>query len=164
MKYYFTNNCYWDSEMLQVFRNDAPVDLPASHKKILTSLWINNGHFVSHVALYFAMTGEEPNEDWDTAWKATLSNKFTRNKPNDKGLLVRVPEIEPFFEKSKSQIGGGYKISVPEENIIDTSHISTNSWDEYRDSLPRISTCGSTSYTIEKAVLSAIFSHYHLFY
>ena len=133
MKYYFTNNCYWDSEMLQVFRNDAPVDLPASHKKILTSLLKNNGHFVSHVALYFAMTGEEPNEDWDTSWKATLSNKFTRNKPNDKGLLVRVPEIEPFFEKSKSQIGGGYKISVPEENIIDTSHISTNSWDEYRD-------------------------------
>ena len=132
MKYFFSNNCYWDSEMLQVFRNDIPVDLPSSHTKILTRLLKNNGHFVSHEELYHALTGLDPFKG-DTSWKTNLSNKFTRNKPNDKGLLVRVPEIEPFFEKSKSQIGGGYKISVPEESIIDTTHISANSWDEYRD-------------------------------
>lgn len=130
MKYYFTNNCYWDGEKLLVFRNDSPVDLPSSHTKILITLLKNNGHFVSHEALYFAMTGDEnPYGDW----KASLSNKFTRNKASEKGLLIRVPEIEPFFEKSKSQTGGGYKISVPEANIIDTTASRTNPWDEYRD-------------------------------
>ena len=130
MKYFFTNNCYWDSEKEQIIRNDISVDLPSSHKKILITLLKNNGHFVSHEALYNAMTGD-PNPYGD--WKASLSNKFTRNKASEKGLLIRVPEIEPFFEKSKSQIGGGYKISVPEENIIDNvaSHISI--WEEYRD-------------------------------
>lgn len=133
MKYYFTNNCYWDSDALQMIRNDIPVELPSSHTKLLTTLLKNNGHFVSHVALYFAMTGKEPNEDWDTSWKASLSNKFTRNKATEKGILIRVPELGPFFEKSKSQTGGGYKISVPEENIIDTTAVHTSSWDEYRD-------------------------------
>lgn len=96
MKYYFTNNCYWDSEKLLVFRNDSPVDLPSSHTKILTTLLKNNGRFVSHEALYFAITGDEnPYGDW----KASLSNKFTRNKASEKGLLIRVPEINPFFEK-----------------------------------------------------------------
>lgn len=130
MKYYFTNNCYWDSEKLLVFRNDSLVDLPSSHTKILTTLLKNNGRFVSHEALYFAITGDEnPYGDW----KASLSNKFTRNKASEKGLLIRVPEINPFFEKSKSQTGGGYKISVPEESIVDTTAALTNSWDEYRD-------------------------------
>lgn len=130
MKYYFEKNCYWDSEKLQVLRNDAPVELPSSHTKILSALLKNNGHFVSHEALYFVMTGDDnPYGDW----KASLSNKFTRNKPSEKGILVRVPEIEPFFEKSKSQVGGGYKISIPEENIIDSTAVYTNSWDGYRD-------------------------------
>ena len=133
MKYYFTNNCYWDSDALQMIRNDVPVELPSSHTKLLTTLLKNNGHFVSHVALYFAMTGKEPNEDWDTSWKASLSNKFTRNKATEKGILIRVPEISPFFEKSKSQTDGGYKISVPEESIVDTTASHANSWDEYRD-------------------------------
>lgn len=130
MKYYFTNNCYWDSEKLLVFRNDSPVDLPSSHTKILTTLLKNNGRFVSHEALYFAITGDEnPYGDW----KASLSNKFTRNKASEKGLLIRVPEINPFFEKSKSQTGGGYKISVPEESIVDTTAAHANLWDDYKD-------------------------------
>lgn len=130
MKYYFSNNCYWDSETSQVVRNGNPVDLPSSHKKILATLLKNNGRFVSHEALYFAMTGDEnPYGDW----KASLSNKFTRNKPSEKGLLIRVPEIEPYFEKSKSQIGGGYKLSIPEESIIDSLTENVSAWDEYRD-------------------------------
>ncbi|MBP3569680.1 MAG: hypothetical protein J6K04_11010 [Lachnospiraceae bacterium] len=130
MKYYFANNCYWDSEKMQMIRNDVPIDLPSSHTKILTTLLKNNGHFVSHEALYFAVTGEgNPYGDW----KASLSNKFTRNKSSEKGLLVRVPEVEMFFEKSKSQIGGGYKLSVPKENIIDTTDVHINLWDDYRD-------------------------------
>ncbi len=107
MKYYFTNNCYWDSEKLLVFRDDSPVDLPSSYTKILAKLLKNNGHFVRHEELYYAMTGVE-NLYGD--WKASLSNKFTRNKASEKGLLIRVPEINPFFEKSKSLTGGGYKI------------------------------------------------------
>ena len=130
MKFYFTNYCYWDSEKLEMIRNDIPVDLPSSHKKLLATLLKNNGQFVSHEALYFAMTGDEnPYGDW----KASLSNKFTRNKASEKGLLIRVPEIEPFFDKSKSHIGGGYKISVPEENIVDTLADNVSAWDEYRD-------------------------------
>ena len=31
MKFYFTNYCYWDSEKLEMIRNDIPVDLPSSH-------------------------------------------------------------------------------------------------------------------------------------
>lgn len=130
MKYYFTNNCYWDSELKEVIRNEIPVRLPSSHKKLLECLLNNNGHFVSHETLYFAMTGDEnPYGDW----KASLSNKFTRNKASEKGVLIRVPEIEPFFEKSKSQFGGGYKISLPDENIINIITDRASLWDEYRD-------------------------------
>ena len=76
------------------------------------------------------MTGEErPYGDW----KASLSNKFTRNKESERGLLIRVPEITPFFEKSKSQVGGGYKLSIPEENIVDIAAKNKTDWDAYRD-------------------------------
>ena len=130
MKFYFTNDCYWDSNKLLIFRNDIPVDLPLDHQKLLATLLKNNGHFVSHEALYCAMRGDEnPCGDW----KALLSNKFTRNKANEKGLLTRVPEIKFFFDKSKSQIGGGYKISIPEENIVDASYNNETVLDEYRD-------------------------------
>ncbi|MBR6537680.1 MAG: ATP-binding protein [Lachnospiraceae bacterium] len=130
MKYFFSNNCYWDSEKLQIIRNDETVDLPASHKKIIVTLLKNNGSFVSHQALYFAIYGDEnPSGDW----KASLSNKFTRNKASEKGLLIRVPEIEPYFEKSKSLDFGGYKITVPKENIVDKTTENVNIWEEYRD-------------------------------
>ena len=130
MKYYFTDNCYWDSELKEVIRNEIPVRLPSSQKKLLECLLNSNRHFVSHETLYFVMTGDEnPYGDW----KASLSNKFTRNKASEKGLLIRVPEIEPLFEKSKSQIGGGYKISVPDENIINIIADRASLWDEYRD-------------------------------
>lgn len=130
MKYYFTDNCYWDSELKEVIRNEIAVHLPSSHKKLLECLLNSNRHFVSHETLYFVMTGDEnPYGDW----KASLSNKFTRNKVSEKGLLVRVPEIEPLFEKSKSQIGGGYKISVPDENIVDIIVDHASLWEEYRD-------------------------------
>lgn len=130
MKYYFTDNCYWDSELKEVIRNEIPVHLPSSQKKLLECLLNSNRHFVSHETLYFVMTGDEnPYGDW----KASLSNKFTRNKASEKGLLIRVPEIEPLFEKSKSQIGGGYKISVPDENIINIIADRASLWDEYRD-------------------------------
>jgi len=77
MKYFFENNCYWDSEKLQVFRNGVSVGLPSSHTKILSILLKNNGHFISHEALYHRMTdGAIPSGDW----KASLSNKFKRNK------------------------------------------------------------------------------------
>ena len=105
MKYFFTNNCYWNSEKEQIIRNDISVNLPSSHKKILITLLKNNGYFVYHAAVYLAMTGEEPNEDWDTSWKASLSNKFTRNKASEKGLLIRVPEIEPFADTFLSMKG-----------------------------------------------------------
>ena len=129
MKYFFTNDCYWDAEKMQIIRNDIPVDMPSSQKKLLATL-LNNGKFVSHETLYFNMTGDEnPYGDW----KASLSNKFTRDKATERGILIRVPEIVPFFVKSKSRIGGGYKISVPEENIVGNTVESRNIWDEYRD-------------------------------
>ncbi len=134
MKYYFTYYCYWDSEKLQIIRNDTPVKLPSDHKKLLTTLLKNNGHFVSHEALYFAMTGCPPDSnDGKNDWKELLSNRFTRKRESEKGLLERVPEIKPFFDKSKRQSGGGYKISVPEENIVDPSTNNVTIWDEYRD-------------------------------
>ncbi len=130
MKYFFSNDCYWDSEKMIIIRANVSVDLPSSHKRIIATLLENNGHFVAHEALYFAMTGEDnPYGDW----KASLSNKFTRNKASEKGILIRIPEIVPFFDKSKSRIGGGYKISVPEENIVGDTTDITNMWDEYRD-------------------------------
>ena len=58
---------------------------------------------VSHEELYFAMTQMEPCYEY----KTSLSNQFTRNKENEKGLLIRVPEIVDFFESSKSLVGGG---------------------------------------------------------
>ena len=130
MKYYFSDSCYWDSEKMLIIRDDTTTDLPSSQKKLLATLLKNNGHFVSHEALYFAMTGDSnPYGDW----KSSLSNKFTRNKASEKGILIRVPEIKPFLEKSKRQIGGGYKISVPTENIISKDTDNTNLWEEYRD-------------------------------
>ena len=129
MKYFFTNDCYWDSIAMKIFRNNHPVDLPSSHIKILTTLLKSNGQFVSHEVLHYAITDNSPLYG---DWKASLSNKFTRNKENEKGLLVRVPEIEPYFEKSKSQSGGGYKLTIPEEHIVDgRTPIST--LDEYRE-------------------------------
>ena len=44
-----------------------------------------------------------------------------------------MPEIEPLFEKSKRQIDGGDKISVPDENIINMIADRASLWDEYRD-------------------------------
>ena len=76
------------------------------------------------------MTGCEPIGE---GWKASLSNQFTRNKQNEKGILIRVPEIEPFFEKSKSQFAGGYIISVPDKNIINTSNDAFINTEKYKD-------------------------------
>lgn len=36
MKYYFTDNCYWDSELKEVIRNEIPVRLPSSQKSYLS--------------------------------------------------------------------------------------------------------------------------------
>ena len=130
MKYYFSNNCYWDSELLKVFRDDVAVKLPDSQTKLLKKLLEENGKFVSHEVLYFAMTGAHP---CGGDWKADLSNKFTRKKENDKGLLIRVPEIGDFFENSKSQIGGGYKITVPADNILGAAKDDVSVWNEYEN-------------------------------
>ena len=115
MKYYFSDNCFWDDEKNNVYRNGVTVKITPNQCKILKHLIRNNGRMVSHEELYSSLYGQEPIGDY----KTILSNLFTRNKTNEKGLLIRVPEIKDHYETSKSQIGGGYKITLPQGSIID---------------------------------------------
>ena len=120
-KYYFSSTCYWDCEKEGIIRNNIFVKLPPSKENLIKKLLENNGRVVSHKDLYFAMTG---GEQCVGNWKALLSNNFTRNKENDKGLKALVPEMIPFFEMSRPRYidgcnKGGYRISIPEKNIID---------------------------------------------
>ena len=115
MKYYLSDNCYWDDEKYNIHRNGVIVKITPNQRKILKYLIRNNGRMVSHEELYSSLNGEEAVGDY----KTSLSNLFTRNKSNEKGLLIRVPELVDHFETSKSQIGGGYKITIPQENIIE---------------------------------------------
>lgn len=127
MKYYFTNSCYWDSKTKTVVRDDLIVPMTGSQTRILAELLNSNGEFVSHDRLHYAMTGGKPkNGDW----LASLSNKFTRKKASEKGIFMLVPEIEQFWDHSKSS---GYRITVPKENIVDDSDSQLDVWAQLQD-------------------------------
>lgn len=128
MKYYFSETCYWDDKEKQFFRNGKPIKLTPSQTKIMAKLIENNGQFVSHEELYFAMTGDRPSANY----KSLLSNQFTRDKDNERGLLVRVEEIKEYFASSRSHIGGGYRISVPAKYIHEES-ILQKRFSDYKD-------------------------------
>lgn len=130
MKYFFSKDCYWDNVEEQVFRDGMPVKITPSQKKVLVRLLKSNGQFVPHEDLYFTVYGSS---NPSGSWKASLSNLFTRKKDSEKGLLIRVPEIEPFFENSKSEIGGGYKITVPPESIVDDAEKHEILLEQYHD-------------------------------
>lgn len=115
MKVYFSNDCFWDGDNSCVIRLGKKVKITPSQQKLLKKLISNNGKMVSHEELYFAMTQSEPYGEY----KTSLGNQFTRNKENEKGLLIRVPEIADFFESSKSLVGGGYMLNIPLQNIVE---------------------------------------------
>ena len=123
MRYYFTDNCYFDSDDINVYRNGSIVSITPTQKKILQKLTSQNGEMVSHEELYVYAWNSEPIADY----KASISNQFNRNRPSEKGLLIRVPELAEYFSSSKSQIGGGYCISIPRENIRGKERGSTYS-------------------------------------
>lgn len=116
MKVFFTDNCYWDDSEESIFRDGQKVKITPSQRKLVAKLIKCNGRMVPHRELYHAMT----NVDACGEYKTALSNQFSRNKSNEKGLLIRVPEINNYFEMSKSLDGGGYMIKVPPENCIET--------------------------------------------
>lgn len=126
MKYYFSDNCYWDCEERCAVRNGKIVKLTPSQIRIMNCLINNNNGFVSHERLYYEMTDGRTLCEGD---KSLLSNQFTRKKENDKGLLLRIPEVETFYSPSRRE---GYKLSIPDENIIDESKAKFN-LDAYSD-------------------------------
>lgn len=115
MKAFFSDNCYWDDKTKSVFRDNGKIIITPSQCKLLAKLIKCNGQMVSHEELYYEMTNYKPTGDY----KTSLSNQFTRNKINEKGLLIRVPEINAYFESSKSIVGGGYMLKLPKQNCID---------------------------------------------
>lgn len=122
MKVFFSSDCFWDGDNSCVMRSGKKVKITPSQQKLLQKLISNNGKMVSHEELYFAMTKSEPYGEY----KTSLSNQFTRNKENEKGLLIRVPEIADFFESSKSLVGGGYMLNIPSQNIVQEQQQATN--------------------------------------
>lgn len=118
-RYYFSDICYWDMNAKDVIRNNTAVNLPERKQKLMKKLLDENGSFVKSEVLWGA-TGDKLAGNW----KTLLSDHFTRHKGNDKGLFVRLPEMVPVFERNRAD-GGRYKISISEENIVDTDTFST---------------------------------------
>ena len=110
MKYYFTDNCYWDHEVKCVYRNDNEVRITDTHKKLLGCLIENNCSMVSYDRLLKSYGVEHPTDnDTNNLW-----NNIYRNTEKQKGLLARVPEIADYLENQK---GTGYRLNIPKQNI-----------------------------------------------
>ena len=117
MKYYFSDNCYWDDNQSCIFRDEQIVKLPESQSIILAYLIQNRDTHVTPAQLYLRMTKGDP-PDRDPEYRVRVSQKFTRDKGNERGLLTRVPEIEKYWSKSRTG-DGWYMLSIPAENIFD---------------------------------------------
>ncbi len=128
-KYYFSESCYWDDEKASAFRDGSEVKLSKDQTVILSYLIQNNNHQLSSAALYTRMTGL----DWtlDADFKVKVSNRFTRKKTNEQGILMRLPEVEPFLQRSRAD-DGWYRLSIPDENIQISSQ-SAPDLDSYDD-------------------------------
>lgn len=112
MKWYFTDNCYWDDETSQIFRDEQIVKLSNEQSIVLFHLLRNSGRKISPAELYLKMTeGIDP--DRDPNYKVKVSQKFTRDKANERGILSRLPELTPYWSRSKAG-DGWYQVTLPD--------------------------------------------------
>ena len=126
-KYFFSNNCYWQSDTEKVYRENSEINLTPLQTKALSALIQNNGRYLKREELFLKVYGREMDDNESDK----LSNLFTRKKANDKGILEKIVELKDngCYIHSRSE---GYKIDIPRGNIKN-SKISANYNESFDD-------------------------------
>ena len=121
MKYYFSDNCYWDEKQSCVIRNEATVKLSKEQTIVLAYLIKHNNTRLTPAALYHKMTnGLDHNRDED--YKSKVAARISRKKINQPGIRQRIPELDDDILSHGRDGDGWYMISIPAENIFDDDH------------------------------------------